>query len=252
MKVFRNSFYFCFSLLLVSCLLFLECAGKKEKKEDVVSEDVQDVKVTEIEKEEGKDIKIEDKKEIKKEIPVFPDVIEIVEDKVEDVQLKDLSCREIGFLIVECLKGPGDIDCVQFYKEKGTEEAKEKFDKFYTCFNEKKCTDLYEGEYFSKCIEENCNDERLSCFSGDKKCFDIYKCRKGCEANDPLCPVQCMSEGTKEAQELWLKYSQCIFDAAKKEGDKCSFLPNGWPSETCEKYIDKNYCGQYVQKCTPI
>lgn len=117
------------------------------------------------------------------------------------------------------------------------------------CLKGLDCGPVIEDEGFSDCASAACENELDACFEGTGICNDIRKCRMACEPTDPACPLRCRVEATLEEQDVWDTYRDCIMGAdCVQNGD---VMPNGWPTENCERYAQMHYCPLQTQACIP-
>jgi len=117
------------------------------------------------------------------------------------------------------------------------------------CISNSGCENVMEYEWFSECIEEKCKDKLDACFSGNGICNDVRKCRMACSPSDTSCPLRCLGLATPQEREVWKTYYICIMGAdCVQEGD---VMPNGWPTDTCERYAQHHFCPNQTQACIP-
>ncbi len=129
------------------------------------------------------------------------------------------------------------------------DEASQQAQAALACLEGLNCGPVTEDEWFSDCATAACEAEIDTCFTGAGICNDVRKCRMACDASDPACPLRCWGEATLEQQDVWAAYWDCIMGAdCVENGD---VLPNGWPTENCERYAQNHYCPNQTQACIP-
>ena len=154
------------------------------------------------------------------------------------------TCAEVGACLMACDKSDYQQQC----KDGSTEDAVKAFDAVKQCADENNCEKIFDQEWFTDCMVNNCDDSYKSCFVGsDDSCENIVKCRKDCPAGDVFCPVLCIAKADETAQKEYFDYVKCLFqqDCVIKYGQVNA---NGWPISSCEQQAIGN-CHNQWQAC---
>ncbi|NOZ02858.1 MAG: hypothetical protein GXP54_13375 [Deltaproteobacteria bacterium] len=120
------------------------------------------------------------------------------------------------------------------------------------CLEALNCGPLVGPGGFVGCAIDACADEIAACYAGTGVCNDIRKCRIDCPtlAGDYSCALMCFAEGSKEAQDLFQNYADCIY-GKEVECSETDIKSNGWPIPNCEKFAQSKYCPLQTQACIP-
>jgi hypothetical protein len=180
-------------------------------------------------------------------------------DFAKDTQVTDTTPKDTAQLDSQVISTCSDIvfycmildkpDCTSSMEN--TDEVK-KYNALIQCMDANKCSDVFENDLFSACVESKCAAERKACLSGSLTCKEVYKCRKDCPPTDDdvLCPEKCLSKGAVEDQTKFTTFKSCLFngDCAK---DPEKLMDNGWPEWDCENWINAHECPLQYQNCIP-
>ncbi len=155
------------------------------------------------------------------------------------------TCAAKVACAIQCADATYKSACVGAAADEATQRAQAAL----SCLQGLDCGFVTEDEWFSDCAAAACKAEIDTCFAGTGICNDVRKCRMACDASDTACPVRCWAEATLEQQDVWGDYWDCIMSAdCVENGD---VLPNGWPTENCERYAQNHYCPLQTQACIP-
>ena len=155
------------------------------------------------------------------------------------------TCAAKVACALQCADATYRSECVG----SASDEATQKAEAALSCLQALDCGTLIEDEWFSGCADSACADAINACFVGTGICNDIRKCRIACEPTDPACPLRCWGEATLEQQDVWADYWDCIMGSdCVQNGD---LMPNGWPTENCERNAQMHFCPLQTQACIP-
>ena len=155
------------------------------------------------------------------------------------------TCSEIGACAIQCADAAHETACVGAT----TGAELDKWTALKACLATAACPKVWENEQFTACATGACQALLEGCFQGaDKKCRDIWICRKDCDADDPSCPARCLGSGTVPEQAKFVAYKTCILGVECAETD---IMANGWPVWTCEEYGQYHNCPLQSQDCFP-
>lgn len=155
------------------------------------------------------------------------------------------TCAAKVACALQCADATYGSACVGAAADDATQQAQAAL----ACLEGLDCGPVTEDEWFSDCAIAACETEIDTCFTGAGICNDVRKCRMACEPSDPACPLRCRAEATLAQQAVWGEYRDCIMGAdCVENGD---VLPNGWPTENCERYAQSHYCPNQTQACIP-
>ena len=160
----------------------------------------------------------------------------------------DGDCPEIASCSILCDTPTCKDQCLT----NASDEVKTMVSTIEGCLNALNCGPLVGLGGFKGCALDACSDQIAACYQGSGECNDIRKCRIDCptSAGDYSCALMCFAEGSKEAQDLFQKYADCIFGKEVKCSET-DIKANGWPLNDCEKFAQGQYCPLQTQACIP-
>jgi hypothetical protein len=153
-------------------------------------------------------------------------------------------CHEAGSCAVLCEDETFRSECFASTDQ----TVKDAFAAFEECFATSGCAQVFGNEQITQCVVDACGTETAACFgTGELKCRDIWECRRACPADDPACPMKCVSAASMEAQIVWVTYKDCIL-AVSCAADEV--IANGWITVECENF-GRGFCSLPAQDCFP-
>jgi len=141
--------------------------------------------------------------------------------------------------IFDCLNAcqPTDQACQQNCVNEAAVEDQMAFNSLVSCLQDSGYWDCAEGD--NECLSDasnQCQDEIIGCFHGDKSCNEMYACLQSCpnDESGAECSSDCIASGSVEGQKTWYALINCLdtngyFDCA--DGDEAC-LETAWT--TCQ------------------
>ena len=130
-----------------------------------------------------------------------------------------MNCFDMSLCVYTCPEG--NDDCVQDCFGEGSVEAADGWNAIINCLEDNGYFECPEND--TECIETAygaCSEEVYACRSGEATCKEVWDCLDTCGPMDEVCTLECIWNGTGEAQDGYNAVIDCVIEMCGQEADQ--------------------------------
>ena len=148
-----------------------------------------------------------------------------------------MNCFDMSLCVYTCPEG--NNDCVEYCFGEGSIEATDQWNAIYYCLVDNGLEDCADGD--DECLTlvfDACKEEQHACRSGEATCKEVWDCLDTCGPMDEVCTLECIWNGTGDAQDVY----QALVDCGQAEcGDE--------PAADCRGDVLEGACKDEFDAC---